>query len=84
MDIHMKGLSKYVSRPHNFKIAEAIIHRRYREGEESKKHLHVHTVLAAAVGGINNVKPPSTQTRLRNMVAGIGARYLHLLLKYYN
>jgi hypothetical protein len=34
-----------------------------------------HTVLAAAVGGINNVKPPSTQSRLRNIVAGLGARY---------
>jgi hypothetical protein len=39
-----------------------------------------HTVLAAAVGGINNVKPPSTQSRLRNIVAGLGARYLHLFL----
>lgn len=35
-----------------------------------------HTVWAADVGGINNVKPPSIQIRLRNIVAGLGARYL--------
>lgn len=36
------------------------------------------TVLEADVGGINNVKPPSIQRRLRNIVAGLGARYLQV------
>lgn len=33
-----------------------------------------HTVSAADVGGMNRVNPPSTQSRFRNIVAGLGAR----------
>lgn len=32
------------------------------------------TVFDAEVGGINKVKPPSMHSRLRNRVAGLGAR----------
>jgi hypothetical protein len=35
-----------------------------------------HTVSAAEVGGINNVRPPSMQSLLRKKVAGLGAKYL--------
>lgn len=35
-----------------------------------------YTVSEAEVGGINNVRPPSTHSLLRNKVAGLGAKYL--------
>lgn len=41
-----------------------------------KQWENMHTVAEADVGGMNNVKPPSIQSRLRKKVAGLGAKYL--------
>lgn len=46
------------------------------KSREYKVHITSYTVLEAAVGGINKVKPPSMQSRFLNIVAGRGARYL--------
>lgn len=58
------------------------IYKEFKFSESSQETIHnfkktkAYTVSAADDGGMNSVNPPSIQSRFRNIVAGLGAKYL--------